>query len=55
MVLLLRSFEKQRLARSIQAKVDVLKMNNADTADKREFELAVFMRDAIRAMQLREL
>lgn len=39
----IEEFEKQRLARSIQEKVDVLKMNNADTTDKRDFELTVFM------------
>lgn len=35
--------EKQRLVRSIKEKIDVLKIRNGNPAEKREFELAVFV------------
>ena len=41
--IVIEEFEKQRLARGIQDKVDVLKMNNTNAADPRKFELAVLV------------
>jgi hypothetical protein len=37
----IEEFEKQRLARVIQEKVDALKMKNTEVSDPREFELIV--------------
>lgn len=41
--IVIEKFEKQRLARSIEDKVNMLKMNNLNAADPRKFELAVLI------------
>jgi hypothetical protein len=39
----IEELEKQRLAQRIQEKIEMFKMSNPDSGDKREFELTVFM------------